>query len=136
MKSRNPFALFSEKTILVVDDSDMNNSVIKAILERYGVSVLLAQNGVDAVEQFKQSEPNSICAILMDIAMPVMDGCEAAKKIRALERADSPKIPIIAVTASVDSCNKEKILACGMTDFLAKPINPELLLSTIGAHLV
>ena len=135
MKSRNPFALFSDKKILVVDDSDMNNSVIKAILERYGVNVLLAQNGVDAVEQFKQSEPSSICAILMDIAMPVMDGCEAAKKIRALGRADSKKVPIIAVTASVDSCDKDKIMADGMTDFLAKPINPELLLKTLGAHL-
>ena len=135
MKSRNPFALFSDKTILVVDDSDMNNSVIKAILERYGVNVLLAQNGVDAVEQFTQSAPNSICAILMDIAMPVMNGCDAAKKIRVLGRADSQKIPIIAVTASVDSCNKETILACGMTDFLSKPINPELLLNAISAHL-
>lgn len=135
MKSRNPFALFSEKTILVVDDSDMNNSVIKAILERYGVNVLLAQNGADAVDQFKKSERFSICAILMDIAMPVMDGREAAKEIRALERDDSKKIPIIAVTASVDSCDKEKVLEYGMSDFLEKPIVPEALLSTISRHL-
>ena len=135
MKSRNTFALFSEKTILVVDDSDMNNSVIKAILERYGVNVLLAQNGADAVDQFKKSERFSICAILMDIAMPVMDGREAAKEIRALERDDSKKIPIIAVTASVDSCDKEKVLEYGMSDFLEKPIVPEALLSTISRHL-
>lgn len=135
MKSRNPFALFSEKTILVVDDSDMNNSVIKAILERYGANVLLAQNGADAVDQFKKSESFSICAILMDIAMPVMDGREAAKEIRALERDDSKKIPIIAVTASVDSCDKEKVLEYGMSDFLEKPIVPEALLSTISRHL-
>ena len=135
MKSRNPFALFSEKTILVVDDSDMNNSVIKAILERYGANVLLAQNGADAVDQFKKSENFSICAILMDIAMPVMDGREAAKEIRALGRDDSKKIPIIAVTASVDSCDKEKVLEYGMSDFLEKPIVPEALLSTISRHL-
>ena len=113
----------------------MNNSVIKAILERYGVNVLLAQNGADAVDQFKKSERFSICAILMDIAMPVMDGREAAKEIRALERDDSKKIPIIAVTASVDSCDKEKVLEYGMSDFLEKPIVPEALLSTISRHL-
>ena len=127
--------MFSDKTILVVDDSDMNNSVIKAILERYGANVLLAQNGADAVDQFKKSADFSICAILMDIVMPIMDGLQAAKEIRALDRADCKKIPIIAVTASVDSCDKKSLLDSGMTDFLSKPIDPELLLDAIGSHL-
>lgn len=135
MKSRNPFALFSGKNILVVDDSDMNNSVTKAILESYGANVFIAQDGVDAVRQFEQVEPYFINAVLMDISMPIMNGCEAAKKIRGLEREDSKTVPIIAVTASVDMSDKEKILGCGMTDFLTKPIVPDVLCAAIGRYL-
>ena len=135
MNSRNPFALFSGKTVLVADDSDMNNSVIKAILERYGMSVLVAQDGADAVRKFDASEHNSISAVLMDITMPVMDGYEAVKKIRALKRPDSATIPIIAVTASVEPGDKKKTLDCGMTDFLTKPINPEALRKMVAKHL-
>ncbi|MBR5096814.1 MAG: response regulator [Treponema sp.] len=135
MASRNLFSLFSGKTILVVDDSDMNNSVVKAILERYGVKVLLAQNGAEALSQFSESKPFSICAILMDIAMPVMNGFEAAKKIRTLDRPDSATTPIIAVTASVEPKDKKSAFECGMTDFLTKPIVPETLCQTIGRYL-
>ncbi len=135
MTGRNLFASFSEKTVLIVDDSDMNNSVIKAILERCGMNVLVAQNGVDALEKFSQSEPNSICAILMDISMPVMDGCEAARKIRALDRPDSATVPIIAVTASVEPRDKEKTIDCGMTDFVTKPVSPESIYQALSRHL-
>lgn len=135
MTGRNLFASFSEKTVLIVDDSDMNNSVIKAILERCGMNVLVAQNGVDALEKFSQSEPNSIRAILMDISMPVMDGCEAARKIRALDRPDSATVPIIAVTASVEPRDKEKTIDCGMTDFVTKPVSPESIYQALSRHL-
>lgn len=113
----------------------MNNSVVKAILERYGVNVLVAQNGAEALSQFCESKPFSICAVLMDIAMPVMDGYEAAKRIRNLDRADSATTPIIAVTASVEPSDKKRTFECGMTDFLTKPIVPDLLCKTIGRYL-
>lgn len=132
---RNPFSLFSEKTVLVADDSDMNNSVVRTILERYGMNVIVAQNGAEAVERFSQSKPFSICVVLMDIAMPVMDGFEAAKTIRNLPRPDSATTPIIAVTASVEPADKKKTFDCGMTDFLTKPIVPETLCQTIGRYL-
>ena len=132
---RNLYSLFTGKTVLVVDDSDMNNSVIKAIFGRYGMNVLVATDGADAVQQFSQSEPFAICAVLMDISMPVMNGCEAAQKIRALGRADSATVPIIAVTASVEPADKKKIMDWGMTDFLTKPIVPELLCKTLGRYL-
>ncbi len=132
---RNLYSLFTGKNILIVDDSDMNNSVIKAILERYGVKVLVALNGADAVRKFTDSENFSISAVLMDITMPVMDGYDAAKKIRALDRPDSASVPIIAVTASVEPCDKSKIFECGMTDFLTKPIVPDALLDMVGRSL-
>jgi len=135
LKSRNPFALFSEKTILLVDDSDMNNSIIKAILERYGMNVIVAQNGAEALLSFSKSKPFSICAVLMDISMPVMDGYEASKKIRMLDRPDSATTPIIAITASVEPCDKRRTFECGMTDFLTKPVAPDALRKTIGRYL-
>ena len=135
MAGRNLYSLFSGKTILIADDSDMNNSVVKAILERYGMNVLVAQNGAEALSQFSESKPFSICAVLMDIAMPVMSGFEAAKQIRKLDRADSATTPIIAVTASVEQKDKKTAFECGMTDFLTKPIVPETLCQTIGRYL-
>ena len=135
MASRNIFSLFSGKTVLVADDSDMNNSVIKAILERYGMKVLVAQDGADAVRKFTDSEHFSISAVLMDITMPVMNGYDAAKKIRALDRPDSAAVPIIAVTASVEPCDKSKTFECGMTDFLTKPIVPDALRDMVGRYL-
>jgi CheY-like chemotaxis protein len=132
---RNLFSLFSGKTVLVVDDSDMSNSVTKAILERYGMNVLVAQNGNEALTQFSESKPFSICAVLMDIAMPVMDGFEATKRIRNLDRPDSATTPIIAVTATVEPSDKKRTFECGMTDFLTKPIVPETLCQTIGRYL-
>lgn len=135
MIGRNLFSLFSGKTVLVVDDSDMNNSVVKAILERYGMKVLVALNGAEALSQFSDSKPFAISAVLMDIAMPVMDGFEAAKRIRNLDRADSATTPIIAVTASVEPSDKKRTFECGMTDFLTKPIVPDVLCQTIGRYL-
>ncbi len=135
MTGRNLFASFSEKTVLIVDDSDMNNSVIRAILDRCGMNVLVAQNGAEAVHLFSQSKPFSICAVLMDIAMPVMDGYEAAKQIRNLQRPDSGTTPIIAVTASVAPSDKKKTFDCGMTDFITKPVTPEAIYQTIGRYL-
>lgn len=135
MAGRNLFSLFSGKTILLADDSDMNNSVTRAILERYGMNVIVAQNGAEAVELFRQSEPFSFCAVLMDIAMPVMDGFEASKEIRKLERPDSSTTPIIAVTASVEPSEKQKTYDCGMNDFLTKPFAPESLCKIIGKYL-
>lgn len=135
MAGRNLFASFSDKTVLVVDDSDMNNSVIKAILERYGMNVVVAQNGADALQKFSESDLFAISAILMDISMPVMDGREAARQIRALDRKDAAAVPIIAVTASVEPCDKSEIFDCGMTDFLTKPIVPEVLCDALTRSL-
>jgi len=92
-------------------------------------------DGQEAVELFRNSEPGEFDVILMDIMMPVMNGYEATKMIRSLDREDAKKIPIIAMTANAFEEDKKMALASGMNDHVAKPIDMNVLLPTIMKYM-
>ena len=102
------------------------------LLEMEAVESDHAENGRIAVEMFTNSAPGTYAAILMDIRMPVMDGLEAAKAIRALDRTDAKKIPIIALTANAFDEDVQRSLQAGMNAHLSKPVEPEHLYQTLG----
>ncbi|MBQ1567912.1 MAG: response regulator [Erysipelotrichaceae bacterium] len=109
------------------------NLTLAQILEEYGYEVFLPQrDGIEAFEMFKDSEIGTYAAILMDVRMPVMDGLEATAAIRKLDREDSKKIPIIALTANAFDEDVQRSLQAGMNAHLSKPVEAELLISTIG----
>jgi CheY-like chemotaxis protein len=123
-----PSALENEKqlTVLLAEDHPINRKLVDRFLKIKGWTVIHAENGIEAVQKYKE---NDVDIILMDIQMPVMDGYEAARQIRQLE-ADSGKqerIPIIALTAHALESYREKSYSSGMDDCLTKPINPEKL---------
>lgn len=111
------------KNILVVEDHPLNQRIVKALLEKEGVSVKVVENGKMAVIAFENSEPFWYDAILMDVRMPIMNGYEATGAIRILERADAANIPIIAMTANAFAEDVAEALANGMNAHIAKPIN-------------
>ena len=88
-----------------------------------GLEVTQAWNGEEAVERFREAEPFAFDAILMDMQMPVMDGCEAARRIRAMHRADARKVPIVAVTANAFAEDIAATTAAGMDAHVSKPID-------------
>ena len=106
--------------ILVVEDNYINQKVLVAYLNKQNISLLIANNGVEAINFYDNM--NFDC-ILMDIAMPIMDGIEATKEIRLKERWKRKHTPIIAVTASDPEHNRDKFFAAGIDDYLGKPIN-------------
>ncbi len=131
----NSYSIFFGKTILLVDDSSISNSIVRTMLEYNGVKILTAENGDEAVLTFCENPEFSINAILRDLAMPVMDGIEACKKIRGSHRADSKVIPIIAFTANDEGAYRKKCEEAGMTDFLTKPLEPNKLLHHLSLYL-
>ncbi len=117
--------------ILLVEDNDLNMEIAQFILEEKGAQLTLARDGAEAVEVFKQSEAGFFDAILMDVMMPVMNGYEATKTIRALDRADAGFIPIIAMTANAFVEDKVNARRAGMNGHVAKPIDVNLLIKTL-----
>ena len=113
----------SGRTILLVEDNEINMEVTGECLGMMGARVLPAWNGQEAVEAFAASALGEIDAILMDMQMPVLDGCGAAKAIRALQRKDAATVPIIAVTANVFAEDIARTTAAGMNGHIAKPID-------------
>ena len=105
------------------------------LLHDSSVQTVPVQNGRQALAAFRDSEPGSFDAILMDVMMPEMDGLEAAKAIRALDRPDAKTIPIIAMTANVFKEDREKCLAAGMNAHLSKPLDAETMKRTISEQL-
>ena len=118
----------SGKTILIVDDNDMNRLVASIIIKAYGATIIEAVNGQEAVEKTFSSKPD---IVLMDLQMPTMNGFEATAAIRAKES----KIPIIALTANAIKGENDKCFAAGMNDFVPKPFKEEFLLKTIAKWL-
>ena len=113
--------------ILVVEDNFFNQQIVKEILQLSGVNVELANNGVEALAILAE---RSFDAVLMDIHMPVMDGFEATQHIRKLP--EFAELPVLALTAGVTEEEYEQCKACGMTDFVSKPIERAKLLSTLA----
>ena len=123
------------KKILIVEDNELNAEIAKTVLEDAGALVTRVEDGQQAVELFKEKPAGTFDAILMDLMMPVMDGYTATRKIRSLERSDAKTIPIIAMTANAFREDAEKCIAVGMNAHLAKPLDIEKVMITIG-HLV
>ena len=124
------------RTILLAEDNEINMEVASECLGLMGARVLQAWNGREAVEAFASSALGEIDAILMDMQMPVLDGCGAAEAIRALDRSDAAAVPIIAVTANVFAEDIARTTAAGMNGHIAKPIDfgqlQELLRGLLG----
>lgn len=115
------------RKILVAEDNDLNREIITEILEEMGAEVIPAVNGAEAVRTFMAAPVYSIDAILMDMQMPEMDGCQAASTIRGLGREDAEKVPIIAVTANAFAEDIARTTQAGMNDHVSKPIDMALL---------
>lgn len=123
---------FTGRRVLLVEDHPLNTIVAQSLLTKRGLKVEHAQNGEEAVALFEKSREGSFDVILMDIRMPVMDGIEATKKIRALERNDAKQIPIIAMTANAYEEDRKRTASAGMNAHLAKPIDPKQLFRTLA----
>ena len=117
--------------VMVVDDNDLNREILCELLEEQGVAVNQAANGKAAVELFEKSGLFDIDVIIMDMQMPVMDGCEAAQAIRLLDRADARWVLIIALTANSFSEDVIQTVQAGMDAHLAKPADIQKLKDTI-----
>ena len=117
--------------ILIVEDIDENAEIVSDLLELENVECERAQNGKVALEMFEKSDINYYDAILMDLRMPMMDGLEASRKIRELDRNDAEIIPIIALTANAFESDIEQSLKAGMNAHLVKPVDADLLYTTI-----
>ena len=117
----------SGKRVLLVEDNAINMEIAHAILEGEHLNITEAKNGKEALELFQNSRPNEYELIIMDVMMPVMDGLEATKAIRMLEREDARKIPIIAMTANAFEEDRKACLDAGMDEHIGKPIDIPLL---------
>jgi signal transduction histidine kinase len=120
------------KKLLLAEDHPLNAEIAKKLLGRAGCVVTWAQNGQDCINAFVGAPTGFFDAILMDIRMPLIDGLEATRRIRAMERPDAQTIPIIAMTANAYVEDVKVSLDVGMNDHLAKPINPTLMYGTIA----
>lgn len=109
--------------VLVAEDNAMNREIVTELLTMSGASVIPAVNGEEAVAQFSASPTGTVDLILMDMQMPVMDGCAAASRIRALDRPDARTVPIVAVTANALEEDVDKTTRAGMNGHVSKPID-------------
>ena len=117
--------------ILLAEDNELNMEIAEFVLQNEGADVSKAWNGQEAAEVFKKSEPREFDVILMDIMMPVVNGYEATKMIRSLEREDAKEIPIIAMTANAFTEDRIRAKEAGMDEHVAKPVDVELLVRVI-----
>ena len=116
------------RRVLVAEDNEANTLIICTLLESLGIEAATARNGREAVELCEKGGPGGFDAILMDMQMPVMDGCEAARAIRAFESG----VPIIAVTANAFAEDVARAREAGMNDHLTKPISLDALMGALA----
>ncbi len=121
--------------VLLVDDNKKNREIEGEILKDAGVMVELAANGREAVRMVQESPEGYYHAILMDIQMPVMNGHEASLAIRAMDRQDAKKLPIIAVTASTMMRERQAMMKNGMNAYVAKPLDIDIFLEVLASCL-
>lgn len=127
--------LLTDLRVLLVEDNELNMEIAKFILEKSGITVIEAYNGQEAVEILSQQEEYYFDYIFMDIMMPVMDGLEAAKTIRQMEREDTKKIPIFAMTANAFTEDVELSKKVGMNEHLTKPLDEKIILNAMRKYL-
>ena len=137
MKDRNETEEKTETSIqglhvLLTEDNELNMEIAEFVLQNEGAVVTKAWNGQKAVDIFRKNRPGEFDAILMDIMMPVMNGYEAAKMIRSLDREDAKVIPIIAMTANAFTEDKMRAKEAGMDEHIAKPVDGKLLVKAIN----
>ncbi len=128
-------ANFTGKRILLVEDNELNREIAEVILEEAGFLVDTAPDGTDAVAVMEKAEENYYDAVLMDVQMPVMNGYEATRTIRSLNREDVKNLPIIAMTANALEDDKEAAFKSGMNAHIAKPIDMEVFMSVLHKYL-
>ena len=126
---------YTGRRILVAEDNTLNAEITCNLLAMKGCKTEVAENGVRAIEAFASSPAGYFDAILMDVRMPVMDGLEATKSIRAMKKANARTIPILAMTANAFEEDVRMSMAAGMNEHLAKPIEPELLYHALDRYL-
>ena len=126
---------FSGKRVLLVEDNELNREIAEAILEETGFEVESAPDGTDAVDMVRRAAEHYYDAVLMDVQMPVMDGYEATRTIRALPREDVKDLPIIAMTANAMEEDKEAALKNGMNAHIAKPLDIDLFMKVLAKYL-
>ncbi|MDO4517439.1 MAG: response regulator [Bacillota bacterium] len=123
--------LFQGKHLLLAEDNELNREIALEILGEYGFQIDTAENGAEAVKKLVTSQPGDYDLVLMDIQMPVMDGYEATRAIRALEVPELSGIPILAMTANAFDEDRKAAMDAGMNGFLSKPIQIEELIQTL-----
>lgn len=126
---------FRGRCILLVEDNELNSEIAVEILNEYGFLVDTAENGAEAVQKVRNSTPGNYDLVLMDVQMPIMNGYEATKQIRALDDPALAGITILAMTANAFDEDRKKALKCGMDGFLSKPIVIEELISILKKNL-
>ncbi|MBO7356633.1 MAG: response regulator, partial [Lachnospiraceae bacterium] len=123
---------YSGVKVLIVDDTLTNLRLCEKVLEKFGFEVMTTDNGIGAVEIVRNSKPGEINMILMDVLMPVMDGLEATRRIRALDDPVISRIPIIAMTANAFASDVQEALNAGMNAHIPKPFRKEELITKIS----
>lgn len=126
---------FTGKRLLIAEDNELNMEIAKELCERVGFEVNCVYDGKKALEKFKASDEYYYDAILMDIHMPVMNGHEAARAIRALKRKDAHSVVILAMTANAFYEDAEEAIKSGMNEHFAKPIEPEAIFASLKRFL-
>ena len=116
---------------LLVEDNEINSEILGELLQMWGATFTIKTDGLQAVNEFKQAKPGTYDAIFMDIQMPVMDGYEATKEIRKLDRPDAKSMIILAMTANAFAEDVQAAMEAGMNGHIAKPVDMKLLYSTI-----
>ena len=122
---------FTGKRVLLVEDNEMNQMIATAVLEKTGVAIDIAENGEIAVNKVRDAAAGYYDIILMDIQMPVMDGYEATRQIRALKDPDKREIPIVAVTANAFEEDRKVTMEAGMNGHLSKPYDVQEIMKTM-----
>ena len=115
------------RLFLVAEDNEINAEILCELLSMYGAKTVVRQDGAQAVRAFAEAAPGTYDAILMDVQMPEMNGYEATRAIRSMERPDAAVIPIIAMTANAFAEDVKAAMEAGMTAHVAKPIDVEIL---------
>jgi len=128
-------AVLAGKHILLCEDHPLNQEIAKAVLKEKAMVVVVAENGQVGLEKFQASVPGYYDAILMDIRMPVLNGYEAARQIRALDRPDAKTVPIIAMTADAFEESVKEAKRAGMNAYITKPVEPDKLFAVLQENL-